>query len=49
MRPIIEGPPGSADPKPPLTRRLAWFFGIALAAAMLTGVVAFAMEALLPV
>jgi hypothetical protein len=24
MRPIIEGPPGPDDPRPPLLRRLLW-------------------------
>ena len=45
--PVIIEPPGSDEPAAPLGRRLAWFFGIALAAALSTAVVAYALKALL--
>jgi len=45
---IIDGPPGPDDPRPPLTRRLAWFAGIAIVSALATVAVAYGLEALLP-
>ena len=47
---IIEpqGPPGPDDPQPPLIRKLAWFVGLALAAALSTALVAYGLKALLP-
>jgi type VI protein secretion system component VasF len=45
---IIEGPPGPDAPRRPLWRRLAWFVGIALAAAVVTALVAYGLKALLP-
>ena len=49
MPAIIEGPPEPGSPPAPLWRRLAWFVGLAVAAALATAVVAYAMKALLPV
>jgi hypothetical protein len=43
---IIEPPPPGAPPAP-LLRRLAWFFGLAIAAALSTAAVAYALKALL--
>ncbi|MEI9964211.1 MAG: hypothetical protein WDM92_05465 [Caulobacteraceae bacterium] len=50
MPAIIEpqGPPEPGAPAAPFWRRLAWFWGIALAAAAATAVVAYALKALLP-
>jgi hypothetical protein len=45
--PAIIEPPGPDDPARPLALRLAWFFGIALAAALAVAAVAYAMKALL--
>ena len=48
MRDIIEPPPGPGEPLPPVWKRLAWFFAIAVAAAAVTAAVGYAMKALLP-
>lgn len=48
MPAIIDGPPAPGAPKPPLWRRLLWFIGLALGGAMATGLIAFALKALLP-
>ena len=47
---IIEpvGPPEPGAPRRPLASRLAWFFGLALASAGATALVAYALKALLP-
>jgi len=45
---IIEGPPTPGAPPRPLSRRLAWFFGLALGAALATGLAADGLRALLP-
>jgi hypothetical protein len=45
--PVIIEPPGPDEATAPLRRRLAWFFGIALGAALSTAVVAYALKALL--
>lgn len=45
--PVIIEPPGPDEASAPLGRRLAWFFGIALSAALSTAVVAYALKALL--
>jgi hypothetical protein len=47
MRVIIEPPPEPDAPLAPLARRLAWFFGIAAAAAIVTAGVAYLLKALL--
>jgi hypothetical protein len=47
MRAIIEPPPEAGTPKAPLGQRLAWFFGLALAALLATAGVAYALRALL--
>lgn len=47
MPAIIEGPPDPGTPLPPLRRRLAWFAGLAVAASLATGAVAYALKALL--
>lgn len=43
-----EGPPEPDAPPAPLRQRLAWFFGLAFAAALATALVAYALKALLP-
>ena len=48
MPAIIEGPPEPGAPQPPLWRRLAWFVALAVAAALATAAVAYALKALLP-
>jgi hypothetical protein len=48
MPAIIEGPPAPDAPPAALWRRLAWFVGIALASALVTATVAYALKALLP-
>ncbi len=48
MPAIIEGPPEPGAPKAPLWRRLAWFVGLAVGAALATAALAYAMKALLP-
>ena len=45
--PAIIEPPGPEEPSPPLAQKLAWFFGIALGAALSTAVVAYGLKALL--
>ena len=47
MRAIIEPPPEPGDAQTPLPRRLVWFFGLAIAAALATALVADALKALL--
>ncbi|MDP1874432.1 hypothetical protein [Phenylobacterium sp.] len=47
MRDIIEGPPDSEAPRPPLARRLAWFVALALGGMAATGAVAYVLRALL--
>lgn len=47
MRDIIEAPPASDAPLAPLWKRLAWFFGLALAAMLATATVAYTLRALL--
>lgn len=46
MRLIIE-PPDPDEPLPPLWRRLGWFAGLALSAALATAGVAYLLKALL--
>lgn len=48
MPPIVEGPPGPDAPRRTLLSRLAWFFGLAAASALVTALVAYGLEALLP-
>jgi hypothetical protein len=45
---IIEGPPELDAPRAPFWRRLAWFLGLALVAALVTALVAYGLKALLP-
>jgi hypothetical protein len=40
--------PTSTDEPGPLWKRLAWFFGLAIAGAGVTAAVAYALKALLP-
>lgn len=47
MRDIIERPPGPEDRLPPLWKRLAWFFGLALSGTLATAIVAYLLKALL--
>jgi hypothetical protein len=47
MPAIIEPPPDPGAPLPPLWKRLAWFFGLALSATLATAIVAYGMKALL--
>ena len=47
MRAIIEPPPDPEAPLAPLAQRLAWFFGLAVAAALATAAVAYLLKALL--
>ena len=47
MRAIIEPPPEPGAPLAPLGQRLGWFFGLAIAAALTTAGVAYALRALL--
>lgn len=47
MPAIIEPPPEPGAPAGPLWKRLAWFFGLAIAAALATAAVAYALKALL--
>lgn len=48
MPAIIEGPPSADTPPRPLWKRLGWFVGIAVCAALATALAATALEALLP-
>ena len=47
MPAIIEPPPEPGAPPAPLGRRLAWFFGLALASTLATAGVAYLLKALL--
>ncbi len=47
MRDIIEPPPEPGAPLDPLWKRLAWFFGLAVLAALSTAGVAYLLKALL--
>jgi len=47
MPAIIEPPPEPGTPSPPLPRRLAWFFGLAIASAAATAGLAYLLKALL--
>jgi len=47
MKAIIEPPPEPGTPLPPLRARIAWFFGLALAALLATAAVAYLLKALL--
>lgn len=47
MPAIIEPPPETGAPLPPLWKRLAWFFGLAAGALLATAAVAYALKALL--
>lgn len=47
MPAIIEPPPEPGAPLAPLWRRLAWFFGLALAGSAATIAVAYVLKALL--
>ncbi len=47
MLAIIEPPPEPGQPPGPLWKRLAWFVGLAVAAALATVAVAYGLKALL--
>ena len=47
MPAIIEPPPEPGAPLGPLWKRLAWFFGLAIAATLTTAAVAYLLKALL--
>lgn len=47
MRDIIERPPEPGEPLAPLWKRLAWFFGLAIVAALSTAAVSYLLKALL--
>ncbi len=47
MKVTIEPPPAEGEPLAPLHRRVGWFIGLALASALATAVVAYALKALL--
>jgi len=47
MKAIIEPPPEAGAPLRPLRERIAWFFGLALAALLTTAAVAYLLKALL--
>jgi hypothetical protein len=47
MRAIIEPPPAPDAPLAPLWKRLVWFAGLAIGAALATAAVAYALRALL--
>lgn len=44
---IIEPPPEPGEAQGPLWKRLAWFFGLAIAATLTTAAVAYGLKALL--
>jgi hypothetical protein len=44
---IIEPPPEADAPRAPVWKRLAWFWGLALASAFSTAAVAYLLKALL--
>lgn len=46
-RGLIAPPPEPGAPLPPLRTRLAWFFGLAIAASLATAAVAYLLKALL--
>jgi hypothetical protein len=41
--------PATTEPPSPLWKRLGWFFGLALASAAATALLAYGLKALLPV
>jgi hypothetical protein len=43
----IEPPPEEGDPPPPLSRKLAWFVGLAVASAASVAAVAYLLRAVL--
>ena len=47
MRAIIEPPPEPGAPLPPLWKRLAWFGGLSITAALSTAAIAYALKLLL--
>jgi hypothetical protein len=47
VRVIIEPPPEPGEPLAPLWKRLGWFFGLAISAALATALVAYGLRALL--
>jgi hypothetical protein len=47
MRPIIEGPPGPEEPRPPLRMRLLWFALLWIGGAASVAAIAYALRALL--
>ena len=47
MRAIIEPPPAPGEPLAPLWKRLSWFLGLAIGAALVTAAVAYLLKALL--
>lgn len=47
MRAIIEPPPPPGAPLAPLWKRLVWFFGLAVGAALTTACAAYLLKALL--
>ena len=47
MRAIIEPPPEPGAPLTPLWKRLGWFAGLSISAALVTAAVAYLLKALL--
>lgn len=47
MKPIIEGPPGEDEPRPPLKRALLWFALLAIAGLAATAALAYTLRALI--
>ena len=45
--PIIEGPPGENDPRPPLRSRLLWFVLLWVSGAAAVAAIAYALRALI--